>query len=82
MNIVSDVIKHKNYPTPKGKSDVIINLLVDQDINCKNVSYEIVTNLGATAGQKRKRAEAIGGDDDEELQDKKNFTQDDCEEAE
>lgn len=82
MNSISDVIRHKNYPTPKGKSDVIINLLVDQDINCKNVTYEVVTNLGATAGLKRKRAEAIGDDDDEELQDKKNITRDDVEESE
>ena len=80
--MISDVIKHKNYPTPRGKSDVIINLLADQDINCKNVSYETVTNLGATAGLKRKRAEAIGDDEDEELQDKRNTTQENLEETE
>ena len=61
------MVKHKIYPNPKGKSDVIVNLLFDQDISCKNVSYELVARYGATAGVKRKRAEATG-DDDEELQ--------------
>ena len=41
------------------------------------MSYEIVTNLGATAGVKRKRAEAIGDDDEDDLQDKKNAAQGD-----
>lgn len=61
------MVKHKIYPNPKGKSDIVINLLFDQDISCKNVSYELVARYGATAGLKRKRAEAIG-DDDGELQ--------------
>ena len=62
---ISDVVKHKVYPTPKGRSDVIVNLLFDQDISCKNVSYELVARYGATAGIKRKRAEATGDADDE-----------------
>ena len=64
----SDVVKCKNYPVPSGKSDVKINLLFDQDINCKNVTYEIITRMGATAGLKRKRAVAIGDDEESELQ--------------
>ena len=42
---------------------VLINMLYDQDINCKNVSYEVVTKHGATAGIKRKRADGIAGPD-------------------
>ena len=62
------MVKHKNYPVPKGKSDVKINLLFDQDINCKNVTYEIITKYGASAGIKRKRVAATGDADDEDLQ--------------
>ena len=62
------MVKHKNYPVPKGKTDVKVNLLFDQDINCKNVSYEIITRYGATAGIKRKRAAATGDTDEEDLQ--------------
>ena len=43
---------------------VKINTIHEVDISCKNVSYEMVTNLGATAGAKRKRAEAQAGSED------------------
>ena len=39
---------------------VRINAIYEVDISCKDITYEMVTNYGATAGVKRKRAEAIG----------------------
>ena len=45
---------------------MVVNLLFEQDINCKTVSYEVITKLGATAGMKRKRAAAIGDEDGDE----------------
>ena len=44
---------------------VVINMLYDQDINCKSVSYEVVTKYGATAGSKRKRVDGTTETDDE-----------------
>ena len=61
----SDICKRKIFPTPKGKMGVVINMLYDQDINCKSVSYEVVTKYGATAGSKRKRVDGTTETDDE-----------------
>ena len=63
-NHSSDVLKHKIYPTPKGKMGVHVNMIYDQDITCKSVSYEVVTRYDAVAGIKRKRADATGTDDE------------------
>ena len=63
-NHASDVLKHKIYPTPKGRMGVHLNMIYDQDITCKNVSYEVITRYDAVAGTKRKRADATGTDDE------------------
>lgn len=51
---------------PKGKMGVLINMLYDQDVNCKSVSYEVVTKYGTTAGVKRKRADGTTEPDAED----------------
>ena len=56
---------HKIYPNPTGKMGFHLNMLYDQDINCKKLSYEVVTRSDSTCGIKRKRAEAIVISDDE-----------------
>ena len=43
---------------------VHLNMIYDQDITCKNVSYEVITRYDAVAGTKRKRADATGTDDE------------------
>ena len=54
----SDMAKPKVYPVPKGRMGVKFNPLFDQDINCKNVTYEVVTARDSN-GLKRKRAGAV-----------------------
>ena len=57
---------------------VRINAIYEVDISCKDITYELVTNYGATAGAKRKRAEATGesdenaSDDDTKQENRKN----------
>ena len=67
----SDILKHKIYPTPKGKMGVHVNMLYDQDISCKSVSYEVVTRYDPVAGDKRKRLEAAIESGDENVESKK-----------
>ena len=61
----SDIVKCKIYPTPRGKMGVHVNMLYDQDIYCKNISYEVVTRYDVTAGMKRKRMDAVEGASEE-----------------
>ena len=42
-----------------------LNMLYDQDINCKKLTYEVVASTEIASGVKRKRAEAIVISDDE-----------------
>ena len=61
----SDIVKGKVYPNPTGKMGFHLNMLYDQDINCKKLTYEVVASTEIASGMKRKRAEAIVISDDE-----------------